>query len=256
MTKMTNEKIIWNYLIGKGLSPAGAAGLMGNLYAESALSPTNLQNSFEKPLGVTDAEYTAAVDNGSYKNFAKDKAGYGLAQWTYHTRKAALLAHCRAVGASVGDLNAQLDFLVKELSERYSGVLSALKTATSVRAASDLVLTKFERPRNMDEKVKTKRTGYGQKYFDRYAKAEAEEIGGSEATRSKESSWKIGDTVTFTGTVHYSSSDAKRGLPCKSGKATITGIYPRGKHPYHLIRKPGQGATVYGWVDADCITKP
>ena len=246
---MMNEKKIWNYLIDKGLTPAGAAGLMGNLYAESALSPTNLQNSFEKSLDMTDAEYTAAVDNGSYKSFAKDKAGYGLAQWTYHTRKAALLAFCKAAGASVGALDAQLDFLYKELSEGYSGVLHALETATSVKTASDLVLTKFERPRDMSDKVKNKRAEYGQKYLDKYGSAD-------KGTQSKSVGWKIGDTVMFTGNTHYSSSDAKRGVSCKGGVATITGIYLKGKHPYHLIRKPGKGATVYGWVDADCIVKP
>ena len=31
LTGKTNEERIWNYLIGKGLSSAGAAGLMGNL---------------------------------------------------------------------------------------------------------------------------------------------------------------------------------------------------------------------------------
>ena len=80
--KTTPEKI-WNFLKSKGLSSCGAAGLMGNLYAESGLNPQNLQNSYEKKLGHTDASYTAAVDNGSYGNFARDGAGYGLAQWTY-----------------------------------------------------------------------------------------------------------------------------------------------------------------------------
>lgn len=74
--KTTPEKI-WNFLKSKGLSSCGAAGLMGNLYAESGLNPQNLQNSYEKKLGHTDASYTAAVDNGSYGNFARDGAGYG-----------------------------------------------------------------------------------------------------------------------------------------------------------------------------------
>ena len=56
---------------------------MDNLYAESGLNPMNLQNSYEKKLGMTDSQYTQAVDNGSYSNFVKDYAGYGLAQWTY-----------------------------------------------------------------------------------------------------------------------------------------------------------------------------
>ena len=41
----TNEEKIWNYLKAKGLPDCGIAGLMGNMYAESCLIPTNLQNS-------------------------------------------------------------------------------------------------------------------------------------------------------------------------------------------------------------------
>lgn len=171
----TNEERIWNFLSDKGLSPCGVGGLMGNLYWESALIPTNLQNSFEKKLGYTDKTYTDAVDHGTYTNFAKDGAGYGLAQWTYHTRKAALLAHSKAAGRSVGDLECQLDFLYKELSTSFKSLLSALKTATAVRAASDLVLTQFERPANMGESVKKQRADAGQKYVDKYGPKEAAE---------------------------------------------------------------------------------
>ena len=92
LTGKTNAQKIWNYLRAKGLSPAGAAGVMGNLNAESALKANNLQNSYQKKLGYTDASYTKAVDDGTYTNFIHDAAGYGLAQWTYHTRKAALLS--------------------------------------------------------------------------------------------------------------------------------------------------------------------
>lgn len=70
----TNEEKIWNYLKAKGLPDCGIAGLMGNLYAESCLIPTNLQNSYEKALSFTDAAYTAAVDNGTYQNFVKGSA--------------------------------------------------------------------------------------------------------------------------------------------------------------------------------------
>ena len=50
LTGKTNEEKIWNYLVGKGLSAEGAAGLMGNLYAESGLNPQNLQNTYERDL--------------------------------------------------------------------------------------------------------------------------------------------------------------------------------------------------------------
>ena len=75
-----NAKAIWNYFKAKGLSNCGIAGLMNNLYAENGLSPVNLQNSYEKKLGMTDSQYTQAVDNCSYSNFVKDSAGYDLAQ--------------------------------------------------------------------------------------------------------------------------------------------------------------------------------
>jgi hypothetical protein len=94
---------MWNYFKTKGLNDYGIAGLMGNLYSESALKPTNLQNSYEKSLNMTDAEYTAAVDNGSYTNFVNDSAGYGLAQWTYWSLKEEMLNYHKSKGKSIGD---------------------------------------------------------------------------------------------------------------------------------------------------------
>ena len=100
-----NEKIIWDFLKSQGLSDAGAAGLMGNLFAESALSPINLQNTYNTKLGLSDDAYTKAVDNGKYKNFVKDSAGYGLAQWTFWSRKQNLLNYAKSKGVSIGNLN-------------------------------------------------------------------------------------------------------------------------------------------------------
>lgn len=176
---MTTEERIWQRLKAAGYNDFGIAGLMGNLYAESALSPTNLQNTYEKKLGMNDAAYTAAVDKGTYANFAKDCAGYGLAQWTYPTRKKALLNFAKSKGKSIGDLDMQLDFLIKEIAG-YTGVCSTLKSAKSVRTASDKVLLEFERPADQSEAVKIGRASYGQKYYDKYAtKAAPTAIGGN-----------------------------------------------------------------------------
>ena len=184
-----DEKTIWNYLMGKIGNAYGVAGLMGNLYAESALKSNNLQQTYEKSLGYTDATYTAAVDNGSYDNFVKDAAGYGLAQWTYWSRKQNLLNFAKAAGKSIGDLGMQLDFLYKELSEGYkSSVLSVLETASSVLTASNAVLLKFERPANQGESVQKKRAEYGQKYYDKYA-------GGTTSTEPDTKTPASGDVV-------------------------------------------------------------
>lgn len=164
----TNEEKIWNFLKGEGMSDQAVAGIMGNLYAECGLRSNNLQGSYEKKLGYTDETYTAAVDSGKYKNFEKDSAGYGLAQWTYHTRKAALLAFAKEKKKSIGDLEMQLEFLMKELKGDYKKVLDELKKASSVLEASNIILTKFERPADQGESVQQKRAGYGQTYFEKY----------------------------------------------------------------------------------------
>lgn len=165
----TTAEKIWNFLISKGLNAYGAAGLMGNLKAESALNPLNLQQTYEKKLGHTDASYTAAVDAGTYTNFVRDSAGYGLAQWTYWSRKEALLNFAKSRKASVGDLETQLCFLWKELSESYGSVLNTLKNATTVLEASNAVLLKYERPANQGTSVQNTRAAYGQEFFNTFA---------------------------------------------------------------------------------------
>lgn len=166
-----NEKAIWDYLYGKIGNAYGVAGLMGNLYAESALIPNNLQNTYEKKLSLSDIQYTAKVDDGSYTNFVKDSAGYGLAQWTYWSRKQALQEYAKASGKSIGDLDMQLAFIWKELSEGYKALLKTLQTATSVTDASTAVLTQYERPADQGASSQAKRAGYGQTYYDKYAGA-------------------------------------------------------------------------------------
>ena len=169
VTSNDAEATIWEFLFAKLGNAYGTAGLMGNLYAESGLKPTNLQNTYEKKLDYTDAAYTAAVDDGSYENFVKDCAGYGLAQWTYWSRKQGLLEFAKAEGKSIGDLSLQLNYIWKELSEGYGKLLKALQTATSVEEASTAVLTQYERPADQGEAVQAKRASFGQSYFDKYA---------------------------------------------------------------------------------------
>lgn len=170
---MPNASRIWSYFRSKGLNDYGVAGLMGNLRAESGLSPINLQNTYEKKLKMTDEEYTAAVDDGSYKNFVYDKAGYGLAQWTFWSLKERMLEYARSVGKSIGDLGMQLDFLYLELT-RNKHILSVLENATSVRQASDVMLLQYERPADQSVSVQGKRAVFGQEYFDQFAVANDE----------------------------------------------------------------------------------
>ena len=164
----SDEKKLWDFLLAKIGNEYGVAGLIGNLYAESALRSNNLQQTYEKSLGYTDDTYTVAVDSGDYSNFVKDSAGYGLAQWTYWSRKQALLEYAKSVGKSICDFDMQMEFLWKELSTGYKSTLNALKAATSVADASTYVLIHYEAPADQGETVQAKRASYGEKYYSAY----------------------------------------------------------------------------------------
>ena len=164
------EQTIWSTLFAAIGNAYGTAGLVGNLYAESALNPRNLQNNGNRALNMTDDEFTAAFDSGAYSadTFIHDGYGYGLAQWTYYSRKEALLNYAKAAGKSIGNLDMQLAFLIQEI-KGYTSVWNTLTTAKTVREASDAVLTKYERPADQSEAVKERRAGYGQTYYNKYA---------------------------------------------------------------------------------------
>ena len=245
------EKAVWDYLAGKGLNAYAVAGLMGNLYAESGLNSCNLQNSYNKSLNMTDAQYTAAVDNGSYGNFVKDKAGYGLAQWTYHTRKQALLNYAKKAGASIGSLDMQLAFLWDEL-QGYKSVISTLKGAKSVRAASDAVLLGFEKPADQSEAVQKKRAGYGEAYYKKYA-------GGQQAAVPQEKP-QAAAGVPFKVKVDILDLNIRTGAGTDYAK---TGEHT-GKGEFTIVEvKAGKGSTAgwgrlkscAGWISLDYATR-
>lgn len=166
-----NEQVIWDYLYNKVQNPYGVAALMGNLYVESKLNPKNLQGSYERKLGMTDDQYTEAVDNGTYTpvDFINDGAGYGLVQWTYWSRKEGLLNLAKSRGVSIGNLRMQLDYLWSEI-QKYKTVIDAMKTGNSVRAISDVIAKRYERPTDQSEKALQNRANYGQCFFDKFAK--------------------------------------------------------------------------------------
>ena len=244
-------------------------------------------------LGKTDAEYTAAVDNGSYGNFVKDSAGYGLAQWTYWSRKQALLNHAKQAGVSIADLNMQLGFLWEEL-QGYTAVMDALKKAGSVRAASDAVLTGYEKPADQSETVKKKRAKYGEGYYKKYAAGNgtkyyrvrkswtdaASQLGAFTSLENAKSACKAGYTVyDDNGKAVYTAAgqQASAGVPfsvqvdildlnirtgagtnyAKTGETTGKGVFT-------IVEvKAGQGASVgwgrlksgAGWISLDYATR-
>lgn len=65
----------------------------------------------------------------------------------------------------------------------------------------------------------------------------------------------VGDVVQFAGGPHYTSANATsyKTSP-KAGPAKVTAISKGAKHPYHIVHTTS-ASSVYGWVNADKITK-
>ena len=146
---MSNVQLIYKQLRDAGVSEAGALGLMGNWMAESSLEPGRLQGDFTQGRTYS-RSYTDDVASGriSRSQFARDSKGYGLAQWTYYTRKEDLYDFWNGSGKALDDAGMQVSFAVQELSENgeYAGLWSVLKTTEDIWTAADKVCRLYERP--------------------------------------------------------------------------------------------------------------
>lgn len=141
------DKEIYLILIEGGLTPEGAAGSMGNMYAESTMKANIAQRRMTT---LSDEAYTAAVDShnpvAEYQ-FIHDSVGYGLCQWTSWDRKDNLLKFVKELGVSIGDFRAQTRFYLKELKS-FPKSLNILTVSHDLKECSDIVCTDFERPAN------------------------------------------------------------------------------------------------------------
>lgn len=153
---------IFQKLVVAGMTEEGCAGLMGNLQSESGILPNRLQGDFTTGY-YKSINYTNGVNNGtiSRTQFTTDSKGYGLAQWTFSSRKANLYDYCFSHSGDISNLDDQLAFLVAELQADYGSVWNVLTTTTDITIASNTVLTQFERPSDQSERVKEQRAKQG-----------------------------------------------------------------------------------------------
>lgn len=146
----------------------GAAGVVGNLIAESGVQPNRVEGSHE------DTPMRAADFSGRVRNFTPDEVrdrdkskgigprlpGIGLAQWTSRDRRVGLFRHSfrgRVLGSAIlSNLDAQVDYLVTELRGKYRAVDARLRSpGVTVEQASDVVLLRFEVPASVLNKPVT-----------------------------------------------------------------------------------------------------
>lgn len=133
---------IYDKFRAAGMTHEGACGTLGNLMAESSMIANIAQRGMTS---LTDAQYTAKFDSQPASCY-RDGVGYGLAQWTFWSRKQALSEFANSRGVSVGDESMQTDFIIHELRTDFPGLFSFLCETDDLYAAADRVCREFERP--------------------------------------------------------------------------------------------------------------
>lgn len=160
-----------------GMTPEGAAGMLGNQYPESAGFLANrleflcVKRYKRKGKVYTDDSYTQAVDSGkiSRAEFLSPMGkhyGYGLSQWTTSDRKAGLYDLAKKKGVSIGDPAMQIEYTVTELKKKFPTTFKYLCSVTDTKKASDYVLEHYESPKNW-QNLSTTRADYAKQIFDK-----------------------------------------------------------------------------------------
>lgn len=176
---INNAEIIWVKCKSKGFTDAGCAAVVGSADYESGLNPKALENSHQRRIGLGNDEYTKRVDNGTYSNFSGDTAGYGLFQWTWHTRKAGLYQLAKERKTSIGDIETQIEFFFREIETAHGNLKNILSQSDSVQTTSRAMTTGYECPADTSENAIQKRAEYAQTYYNRYAGKQIEEDKGA-----------------------------------------------------------------------------
>lgn len=169
---------IWNTLMAEFNNEKGVAGLMGNLYAESGCTPYACQPT--RPYNVC-MTYINNVDTHAISEYnfvhkgcsstggvASVQLGFGLAQWTYYTRKQGLYTYMYQNGNSIGDLDNQINYVIEEITADQD-MYDVVANATDIDTVSDYILANFENPEVQTLQVKQDRRSWSTDIYNEYS---------------------------------------------------------------------------------------
>ena len=144
---MSYKQTIYNCFRRHGLTEAAALGFLGNWQCESTNEPYRLQGDFS-PYRTVSKAYVQGVENGSIskQQFQSDQKGFGLAQWTFWSRKAALFDFWKASGKALDSAEMQTDFAMQELQSDFRALLDFLRSTNDVYTACSRICREYERP--------------------------------------------------------------------------------------------------------------
>lgn len=142
-----SKQEIYNRLRQGGLTEVAALAMMGNWQCESGLEPNRLQGDFS-PYRTLSKDYVRRIENFTLQRdaFAHDSKGFGLAQWTFYSRKQALWDMWHKSGLSIASAELQCKFALYELKTDYSALLSYLCKTNDLYEATARICREFERP--------------------------------------------------------------------------------------------------------------
>jgi hypothetical protein len=134
----------------------GAAGIVGNLLAESGVLPSRIEGSAaatpmraRNRTGVT-ADFTPDEVMDRTSTTGPRLPGVGLAQWTTAQRRSGLFQRSsggRQLGSSIlFDMDAQVEYLVSELQARAGLNASLMAAGVTLNDASDNIVYQYEIP--------------------------------------------------------------------------------------------------------------
>lgn len=169
-----NAQAIMNFWSGK-INEYAICGFLANWNIESNLRSNNAQNSYMNKWGLTDEEYTAKVDAGTWvspegNDFAHDHCGYGLSQWTSVGRAQGLWDYARKTARSISDMQMQLEYAEIELnSSSFKKTREGLENCQSAGEAAVIIMTTYEKPASMDDPAKQKiRADEAEEFYQKY----------------------------------------------------------------------------------------
>ena len=134
--------------------------------------------------------------------------------------------------------------------------MSILQNAHTVREASNVVLTKYEKPSDQSEAAQAKRAAYGQRFYDKYATASV----ASEANAPVIENTPDKQKVPFLVRVSISTLNIRKG-PGKdyacTGRYTGKGAFTIIEVSYGTGSEKGWGRlkSGAGWISLDYCTR-
>ena len=153
---MTTQEYIISECRKQKLTDEAIAALLAQIQAESGFKVNNLENTVNTKLGMTDEQYVAAVDNGSYTNFVRDAFGYGLWQLTEYSRKQNFINFVRARNGSIGDLALQVEFMFWEFRNYFGKIWNSMKSSHDLYALTKVLLYEWENPLEKTENMRVR----------------------------------------------------------------------------------------------------